>query len=102
MGEIIKIKQPREHTVDISTKLKLNRTMVADLCVKGKKAPRQSAKILKSDISAGRNAYPKVLWLPRFSMLITCLQIRDEKSKESKLVSISLVIYVFSRGRNCI
>lgn len=60
--------------------------MVADLCVKGKKAPRQSAKILKSDLSAGRNAYPKVLWLPRFSMLIMCLQIRDEKSKESKLV----------------
>lgn len=56
------------------------------MCVKRRKAPRQSAKILKSDLSAGRNAYPKVLWLPRFSMLIMCLQIRDEESKESKLV----------------
>lgn len=30
-----------------------------------------------------------------------CLQIRDEKSKESKLVSISLVTYVSSTGRDC-
>lgn len=33
-----------------------------------------------------RNAYPKVLWLPRFSMLIMCLQIRDEE-KQGQQVS---------------
>lgn len=96
----IKIKQPRERRClhEVKTQQDNGGKSVRER----EKSPKAICQNVEVRFKCCRNAYPKVHWLPRFSMLIMCLQIRDEKSKDSKLVGISLVIYVFSRDRNCI